>query len=176
MFTPEDKVRNVSVRVLEGRPYGFILGASFLPKHGSVVNFAEGGGFKPAPESPWVPFLSCGGGVTSKENNAIGWKPALTRPGEGTRVDTVTWENVCAFKPRTAIRGGVRGESCGEIVERCSGRKLSLTQEVNLLDSALQNGRVRGRNSAPGEASGRGGNSFPRTTWKEEWGWEWQRE
>ena len=58
VFAPEDKARNVSVRVVEGLPYGFMFGASFLRKHGSVMNFAEGGGFKPAPESPWVPFMS----------------------------------------------------------------------------------------------------------------------
>ena len=54
VFMPEDRVRRVTVRVVEGLPYGLILGAAFLRQHNSVLNFAEGRGFKPAPESPWV--------------------------------------------------------------------------------------------------------------------------
>ena len=56
VFIPEDRVRRMTVRVVTGLPYGLILGAAFLGQHGSVLNFAEGGGFKPAPESPWVPL------------------------------------------------------------------------------------------------------------------------
>lgn len=52
VFAPEDKFRNVFVRVVEELPYEFTLGAFFLRKHGSIVNFEEGRGFKPAPESP----------------------------------------------------------------------------------------------------------------------------
>ena len=52
VFMPEDRVRRVTVRVVEGLPYGLILDAAFLRQHNSVLNFAEGRGFKPAPESP----------------------------------------------------------------------------------------------------------------------------
>ena len=47
VFMPEDRVRRVTVRVVEGLPYGLILGAAFLRQHDSVLNFAEGRGFKP---------------------------------------------------------------------------------------------------------------------------------
>lgn len=50
VFMPEDPVRRMTVRVVEGQPYRLILGAAFLRQHGSVLNFAGGGGFKPAPE------------------------------------------------------------------------------------------------------------------------------
>ena len=58
VFNTEDPVRNVLVRVVEGLPYGLLIGAALLGKHGSNISFSFGGGFKPAPESPWVVFLS----------------------------------------------------------------------------------------------------------------------
>ena len=60
-FMPEDRVRRVTVRVVKGLPDGLILGAAFLQQHESVLNYAVGGGFKPAPESPWVPLRSIAG-------------------------------------------------------------------------------------------------------------------
>ena len=57
VFVPEDCVRPVRVRVVHSLPYGFILGASFLRANHSVLDFEPGRGFKPAPNSPWVPFL-----------------------------------------------------------------------------------------------------------------------
>ena len=56
VFAPEDKVRNVAVRVVEGLPYGFIIGAGFFRANASVLDFGVGRGFKPTHSSPWVPF------------------------------------------------------------------------------------------------------------------------
>lgn len=60
VFPPEDQVRNVTVRVVEGLPYGLIVGAAFLRQNGSMINFADAGGFRPTPGSPWVSFVTAG--------------------------------------------------------------------------------------------------------------------
>ena len=57
VFLPEDCVHNIAVRILEGLPYGFILGARFFYANKSILNFGTDKGFKPTPASPWVPFL-----------------------------------------------------------------------------------------------------------------------
>ena len=57
VFLPEDCVHNIAVRIVEGLPYGFILGARFFYANKSVLNFGTDKGFKPTPASPWVPFL-----------------------------------------------------------------------------------------------------------------------
>ena len=44
VFSPEDRVRKVLVRVADGLPYGLIIKTAFLKKHGSIVSFAPGGG------------------------------------------------------------------------------------------------------------------------------------
>ena len=56
-FFPEDCVHNIAVRIVEGLPYGFILGARFFYANKSILNFGTDKGFKPTPASPWVPFL-----------------------------------------------------------------------------------------------------------------------
>ena len=56
-FLPEDCVHNIAVRIVEGLPYGFILGARFFYANKSILNFGTDKGFKPTPASPWVPFL-----------------------------------------------------------------------------------------------------------------------
>ena len=61
VFMPEDRVRRMTVRVVKGLPYGLISSAAFLRQHGSVFNFPEGEGFRPTPESPWVPLRSIAG-------------------------------------------------------------------------------------------------------------------
>ena len=38
VFMPEDRVRRVTVRVLEGLPYGLILGAACLPLQSKTVD------------------------------------------------------------------------------------------------------------------------------------------
>ena len=57
VFLPEDCVHNIAVRIVEGLPYGFILGARFFYANKSTLNFGIDKGFKPTPASPWVPFL-----------------------------------------------------------------------------------------------------------------------
>ena len=61
VFVHEDCVRPVRVRVVSSLPYGFTLGASFPRANHSVLDFEPGRGFKPAPNSPWVPFPEGGG-------------------------------------------------------------------------------------------------------------------
>lgn len=103
VFMPEDRVRRVTVRVVEGLPYGLILGAAFLRQHNSVLNFAEGRGFKPAPESPWVPLRSIAGCSTLSERKTAGWK-ATPRKNRDTSTATLgteakAWERFCAVVP-----------------------------------------------------------------------------
>ena len=57
VFLPEDCVHNITVKIVEGLPYGFILGARFFYANKSILNFGTDKGFKPTPASPWVPFL-----------------------------------------------------------------------------------------------------------------------
>ena len=57
VFLPEDCVHNIAVRIVEGLPYGFILGARFFYANKSILNFGTDKGFKTTPASPWVPFL-----------------------------------------------------------------------------------------------------------------------
>lgn len=49
------------VRLEEDLPYGLVIRAIFLRKHESVTSFTAGGGFKPAQESPWEPFIASTG-------------------------------------------------------------------------------------------------------------------
>ena len=57
VFLPEDCVHNIAARIVEGLPYGFILGARFFYANKSILNFGTDKGFKPTPTSPWVSFL-----------------------------------------------------------------------------------------------------------------------
>ena len=105
VFSPEDRVRKVLVWVVEDLPYGLIIGAAFLGMHDSIISFAADGGFKPAPESPWVPFISSTGASSSKaaEQNAVSWQASVqTSEAEVEAVAMVnraTWEQFCAVKP-----------------------------------------------------------------------------
>ena len=83
VFMPEHRVRRMTVRVSEGLPYGLITGAAFLRQHGSVLNFAEGGGdFNPSPEPPWVPLRSIAECSTpSKKQQRAGKRHAHEEPG-----------------------------------------------------------------------------------------------
>ena len=48
-FLPEDCVHNIAVRIVEGLPYGFILGARFFYANKSILNLGTDKGFKPTP-------------------------------------------------------------------------------------------------------------------------------
>ena len=60
VFPPEDQVRNVTVTVVEGLPYGLIIEAPFLRQNGNMINLADGGSFKLTLGSPWVSFVATG--------------------------------------------------------------------------------------------------------------------
>lgn len=62
-FHPEDKVRNIGARVVEGLLYRLILGASCFRRHKGVLSFTEEVGFRPLPKAPWVPFANSAPGA-----------------------------------------------------------------------------------------------------------------
>ena len=81
VFPPEDRVRNILVRVVEDRPNGFISGASFFRANGSVISLEKGKGFQPSPGAPWVPFQSRStGGKRPKEAYCAVRPPDIARP------------------------------------------------------------------------------------------------
>ena len=105
VFSPEDRVRKVLVRVGEDLPYGLIIGAAFLRKHESIISFAAGGGLKPAPESTLVPFISSTGASSSEaaEQKAVS-RQASVQTSEAeveavAMVNRATWEQFFAVKP-----------------------------------------------------------------------------
>ena len=57
IFPPVDRFFAVSVRVVEGLPFGFILGAGFMRRNGSIIDFIGEGVFKPTRGSRGVPLL-----------------------------------------------------------------------------------------------------------------------
>ena len=77
VFLP-DCVHNIAVRIVEGLPYGLILGARFFYANKSILNFGTDEGFKPTLASPWVPFLD--------RNMTASNSPSY-------------WDNFCAFSP-----------------------------------------------------------------------------
>lgn len=54
---PVDRVFAASVRVVEGLPIGFISGAGFIRRNGSIIDFIGAGVFKPTRDSRGVPLL-----------------------------------------------------------------------------------------------------------------------
>ena len=92
------------VTVVEDPPCGSIIGAAFLKRNGSVVNFETGGSFKPAPESPWVPFLSSTEAPSSKKGErAADWQEAARPDCSGTKSTAITskstLEKFCSVRP-----------------------------------------------------------------------------
>ena len=91
-------------RVVEDIPYGLIIRAAFLRKHGSIISFAAGGGFKPTPGSPWVPFISSTGASNSKpaEKKAVSWQASVQTSEADVEamamVNRATWAQFCAVK------------------------------------------------------------------------------
>ena len=86
MFSPEDKLRKVLVRVVEDLPYGLIIAEAFLKMHGSSISFAAGGGFEPAPELTCMRVISSTGDFNSKAVEfAVGVATSPTDGGAGFR-------------------------------------------------------------------------------------------
>lgn len=65
------------VRVVEGQPYGLVLGAAFLRRHNSVFSFSEEGSFKPTPESLCTPFAPSEGGCAMPSKGSTVWQAAI---------------------------------------------------------------------------------------------------
>ena len=52
VFEPENRARSVRLKIVDGLPYGCILGAAFFRANGSTLSFTSGHGFKPSPDAP----------------------------------------------------------------------------------------------------------------------------
>ena len=74
MFSPEDKLRKVLVRVVEDLPYGLIIAEAFLKMHGSSISFAAGGGFEPAPELTCMRVLSRQQETSTRRQWSLQWE------------------------------------------------------------------------------------------------------
>ena len=105
VFRMEARARKVLVRVVKDLPYRLIIGAVFLRENASVISFAAGGGYKPSPESPWVPFISSTGGLSWRKigGEVVGWRAESRRGNAKVQVAAMkngaTWEHFCAVKP-----------------------------------------------------------------------------
>ena len=81
VLQPEDRVKNILVRLVLDLPYGFVLGARVLRVKRSVISLEKGKGLQPSPGAPWVPFKSRStGGRRSKETYCAVRPPDITRP------------------------------------------------------------------------------------------------
>ena len=63
MLEGDEKVREIPVRVVDGLPYGMIIGAEFFKRNQSSIGFLPFQGFKPEPGAPWVPFANTRNGT-----------------------------------------------------------------------------------------------------------------
>lgn len=81
----------MTVRVVQGLPYGLIAGPAFLWQNDSMIIFADGGCFRPTPGSPRVSFVTEGNQqVGEGRTNAPSWHAALElrrerKPGRRSR-------------------------------------------------------------------------------------------
>lgn len=57
-FEGDDTVREIPVRVVDGLPYGMIIGAEYFKRNQSALDFLPFRGFQPEPGAPWVPFAN----------------------------------------------------------------------------------------------------------------------
>ena len=74
VFSTVDRVFRISFRVVRDLPYAVVLGAAFMKKHHSTIIFQEKEGFKPTPESTWVPFSShTTNSATSSKDITAAW-------------------------------------------------------------------------------------------------------
>ena len=120
-FLPEDCVHNIAVRIVEGLPYGFILGARFFYANKSILNFGTDKGFKPTPASPWVPFLDKN--MTASNPLAEARTTPLSRvpPSRKNRTarssgarSTITAPRTGGYSTRTTIGRSCHDKSCTE--------------------------------------------------------------
>ena len=80
VLPPEDKARDIAVRVVKGLPYAFILGASYFRANNSVISLGEGKGFQPSPGAPWVPFQPRSAATKQSWDSYCAMQPADNNP------------------------------------------------------------------------------------------------
>ena len=56
-FPSENRVRRITFRVVDGLPYGLIVGADYLRNEESILDFGPGKGFEHSQNVHWIPFL-----------------------------------------------------------------------------------------------------------------------
>ena len=56
-FPAETRVRKITFRVVDGLPYGLIVGADYLKSEESILDFGPGKSFKHNPNAAWIRFL-----------------------------------------------------------------------------------------------------------------------
>ena len=56
-FPAETRIRKITFRVVDGLPYGLIVGADYLRSEENILDFGPGKGFKHNPNAAWIPFL-----------------------------------------------------------------------------------------------------------------------
>ena len=82
VFSPVDRVFRISFQVVRDLPYVVVLGAAFIKEHHSTIRFREKEGFRPTPESTWVPFFS-----------------HTTNLATSSKDITADWASFCAVRP-----------------------------------------------------------------------------
>ena len=89
IFTPVYRVFRVPFRVVRDLPYAVVLGTAFMKENKSVLSFNENEGFKPTPDSTWVPFSPhiAGAAKSSKEVSAAWDDFCAVRPAEAQKLD-----------------------------------------------------------------------------------------
>lgn len=68
-MTPDDRVRNIAVRVVQVMPYAFTSGSGFFRANSSVLSLDKGKGFQPSLGALWVPFQYRN--ATGNKSNAL---------------------------------------------------------------------------------------------------------
>lgn len=56
VFHPDNRIREVTIRVVRKLSYGLIIGESFTRTHKSTFNFGPSKFLKPEPSASWVPL------------------------------------------------------------------------------------------------------------------------
>lgn len=74
-----------------------------MGKHITFINFVDKGALEPAPQSPWVMYISRGGGIPGKGNILMSWKAldtvVVTRTAKRVGVGAAMWDKACDVKP-----------------------------------------------------------------------------
>ena len=91
IFTPVNRVFRVPFRVVRDLPYAVVLGAAFMKENKSVLSFNENEGFKPTPDSTWVPF-----------------SPHIAGAAKSSKEVSAAWDDFCAGRPAEAQKSDHR--------------------------------------------------------------------